>query len=383
MKIALLTMTFNNNYGGYLQAYSLMSYLKELGHEVEMLNVQLEDKEFKTLFKTKIKNFIKRNIVTYFIKKYENAKYEKIFIKHKDQIEIKMLEFNDKYIQPKTRKIFSLQEFDETVEDKYDAYIVGSDQVWRPIMYKFFDKAFLGFVKNEKAILLSYAASFGIDELKLNDIDIEKYKKQIQRFKAVSVREKSGIEICRNILNTYAELVLDPTMIIDKSYYDRVIEDESKDIPGELLTYILDDNSDKTDIINYVTSKLNLKAFRVNPKPPHLATSLDEVIYPSIGYWLKGFENAKYVVTDSFHGTVFSIIYNKPFIAIGNKGRGIARFNSLLKMFGLEDRLIFDDKSFNKSLINKEIDWEKVNKKLEDYRKISKEFLVNNLGNTK
>ena len=96
--------------------------------------------------------------------------------------------------------------------------------------------------------------------------------------------------------------------------------------------------------------------------------------------WLRGFRDAEFIVTDSFHGTVFSIIFNKPFIAIGNESRGMSRFQSLLKMFGLEDRLVFRSEQVNRELINRPIDYHKVDELLESYKRFSLGFLTKALN---
>jgi hypothetical protein len=377
MKIALLTMSFNNNYGGYLQAYALLSYLKELGHDVELINVQPESNDSKYF----IKSFLKKYLLTYFCKKYKLVKYHNKFSKNQAQIEKNMTDFNYRYINPKTDKIFNHKDFDKIVKDKYDAYIVGSDQVWRPNSYRFLDQAFFGFVKNKDAILLSYAPSFGLNKVKFNKNDILKYKENLKRFKAVSVREESGIQICKDNFDIEATVVLDPTMIVDLSYYDTIMTDEKQELNGELLVYILDDNRGKMDIVNRVASQLNYTYFRVNPKKINSTSTLENLVYPSMGYWLKGFKNTKYVVTDSFHGTVFSIIYNKPFIVIGNRERGLTRIETLLEKFGLKNRLVFND--YNESLLLQDIDWKSVNIKLKEMKIFSQNFLQSALLNGK
>ena len=131
------------------------------------------------------------------------------------------------------------------------------------------------------------------------------------------------------------------------------------------------------EFIKNAEDELGLKAFEVQPKHKGLSKTavqedLQGCVYPSVTKWLRAFVDADFVITDSFHGCVFSIIFNKPFVAIGNKGRGLARFESLLKMFGLEDRL-------NSSQLTTEIDWESVNGKLNSYREISKNFILGNL----
>ena len=132
-------------------------------------------------------------------------------------------------------------------------------------------------------------------------------------------------------------------------------------------------------------NKLQLKAFEVLPaktlnEEKVTKSNINDFVFPNPAIWLRGFQDAKFVLTDSFHGTAFSILHNIPFIAIGNVDRGSSRFQSLLKMFGLEDRLITDINSVNiDNLAEKEIDWESVNEVLEKEREKAVEFLKRNL----
>ena len=134
-----------------------------------------------------------------------------------------------------------------------------------------------------------------------------------------------------------------------------------------------------------VESKLQLKAFEVLPvkrlnEEKVTKNNINDFVFPNPATWLRGFQDAKFVVTDSFHGTVFSILHNIPFIAIGNVARGLSRFQSLLKMFGLEDRLVTDINSVNiDNFAEKEIDWESVNEVLEKERVKAVGFLKVNL----
>jgi hypothetical protein len=368
MKIAVLTMTFNNNYGGYLQSYALIETLKKLGHEPMLLFVQSNDLSLKTKFK----KYLKRYFLSYVTTRWKNERFKNIIEKNTKY-------FVDRYIIPKTDPIYSFDDF-KKYGDKFDAYIVGSDQVWRPTMYKYIDRAFFDFVINPKAILLSYAPSFGLDKWEFTPEQTSKFKKQIKRFKAVSVREDSGVLLCKNNFGINVQHVLDPTMLLEKDDYDKIIKQENEsDFNGELLSYILDETHDKKYLEELIVSTLGLKPYSINVKSKDPNEDIEKQIYPTVTSWLKGFDNAKYVVTDSFHGCVFSIIFNKPFIVYGNKSRGMARFNSILKIFGLEDRLVLNKNDINIEKIQSQIDWKKINLILNKYKVRSKNFLIDNL----
>ncbi|QDF29516.1 polysaccharide pyruvyl transferase family protein [Halarcobacter anaerophilus] len=368
MKIAILTMTFNNNYGGYLQAYALMQILKKLGHEPKLLFVQPKNNDCITF----LKKYFKKFILSYITTKWKNERYKQIIEKNTKY-------FSENYIVPKTEPIYSVSDF-KKYKNQFDAYIVGSDQVWRPTMYKYINQAFLDFVENPKAILLSYAASFGLEKWEYTNEQTKKFKKDISKFKSISVREDSGVILCKENFEVKALHVLDPTMLLEIEDYRKIVKQENEpNFKGGLLSYFLDNDEEKQYLENIVASKFGLKSYNVNVKSNKSNAKLEEQIYPTVTSWIKGFDDAKYVVTDSFHGCVFSILFNKPFLVYGNKKRGMARFNSLLKMFELEDRLVLKSEDINEKIIQENINWVKVNKILDNYKNISKNFLIDNL----
>lgn len=369
MKIAVLTMTFNNNYGGMLQAYALMETLKKLGHEPELLFVQLGNRESRVYLKTLLKKYF----FSYLSKKWEYFRIRPI-------IEKNINYFIDTYINPKTKPIYTEKEFDKIVEDKYEAYVIGSDQVWRPTMYRFINHAFFDFVKNPNAVLLSYAPSFGVEDWEYTAEQTKVFKQQIHRLKAVSVREDSGVKLCKEYFEVDAEHVLDPTMLLDIEEYRKIIKAENEPShSGGLLSYVLDKTDDKKYLQDIVSKELGLEVYNVHVESTDLNAKLEDRIYPTVTSWLKGFDDAEYVVTDSFHGCVFAILFNKTFIVYGNERRGMARFSSLLKMFGLEDRLVFKKEDITMEKIKSAIDWEKVNEKLGISKNKSMFFLRKNL----
>lgn len=133
-------------------------------------------------------------------------------------------------------------------------------------------------------------------------------------------------------------------------------------------------------IVNKVCTDLNLRKNRINTDTENSKASLHKRIAPSIEKWIGGFAHSKFIVADSFHATVFAILFNKPFITIANKERGLARFMSLLQMVGLENRLVFDSKEVDDNLITSTIEWNEVNKRLANKRTESLTFLKNSLA---
>ncbi len=357
MKIAILTQPLHNNYGGLLQAFALQKYLKEQGNEVMTVdfawNQKLRYFGVKSILGNIIRKYIlRRNIRSIF--PITNEEKRRIG-QHTDR-------FTAEYIRT-TQKVYSVDEMSYIKNYQFDAYVVGSDQVWRPAYSPGMSAFFLSFLtKSDDAKRITYAASFGVDNCsEFSQQALKEYAVLLEQFDAVSVREDSAVDLCKQHFGVVAEHVLDPTFLLDKEVYSQLVEqDKCPASNGNMMVYVLDQSSEKKAIIQAVANERSLTPYTVMPD--------EKGVYPPVTQWLRGFMDAEYVVTDSFHGVVFSIIFNKPFIAIGNYDRGLARFTSVLKSFGLQDRLIFTSKNLTAQIINNPIDYSNVNK-IKAYRK--------------
>lgn len=337
MKVGILTLPLHTNYGGILQAYALQTVLERMGHEACVLNKsqmkRLPSNWFLALLKRAVKKFVLRRKVRVFAESYHN-KYYPLMSQNTQP-------FIEKYI-----KQHIVQSLLDVEEKDYDAIVVGSDQVWRPCCFRpmwnaSMELAFLEFSKSWNIKRIAYAASFGSDLWEYNSQETEECKKLAKLFSVISVREQSGVSLCKDYLNANAVVVPDPTMLLSKEDYVSLIE--SSNVPpssGKLLCYVLDETPEKKDLIELVSKKKNLRPFRVNSKIEDTFAPVEERIQPPVEQWLRGFYDADFIVTDSFHACVFSIIFEKPFIVYGNPSRGMARFESLLSLFGLENNLI-------------------------------------------
>lgn len=299
-----------------------------------------------------------------------------------NQDRLKRKEFHRSFVENEIFKIsedlYTKQDLKNFVNtEKFDVVIVGSDQVWRKkyINYKYYKSYFLDFVDSTKTKKVAYAASFGKDYWE-GENDSEEIAKLLQDFISVSVREALGVDICKDTFNyDKAVHVLDPTMLIGKEFYQNEIiakYAEANTHKGGLLTYVLDEVVEKKEIIEFVQKNSGLKSVH------HLKGFNASHVTFTVPQWVVSFANADFVVTDSFHGMVFSIIFEKEFVVIGNESRGMDRFISLVSKLGVEDRLIFDVKDLEGKELEK-IDYNRVNKILEDEKKKSLEFLNGSL----
>lgn len=255
--------------------------------------------------------------------------------------------------------------------EKYDTVIVGSDQTWRPKYSPNIENFFLDFLEGVDIRRIAYASSFGVDDWEFTDKQTSHCAALATRFDAISVREKSAVALCRTHLDVDVELVLDPTLLLRPSDYEALLSDDVSLSSGKVFRYILDNNDTKNRIVSEIASVFSKPVFHSQPLNDFQgseAVSLADYKYPRVQDWLMSFRDADFVITDSFHGSVFSIIFNRPFVAIGNKERGLSRFQSLLSGLGLEDRLMIDGEVFDQKILATEINWEKVNLKLDNYR---------------
>jgi len=378
MRIGILTLPLHTNYGGILQAYALQTVLERMGHEVVVFDTPnrmplppLKDIP-KCFLKRIVKKLLGRN-QKIFYEYYQNKKVIPVVSQNTQK-------FINSYIHRKEIRVFN-----ELDEKSYDAIVVGSDQVWRPLYFvpgwrwQEIDNAFLAFTCKWNVKRLSYAASFGTDNWEYTDQQTRRCKALLLVFDAISVRETNGVTLCKKYFDIDSVHVLDPTMLLNEVDYSIFFQKaNTPKSNGTLLNYILDENEKKRALIMHVANQKSLRAFSVtNPHENDETIPLNERIKPSVEKWLRGFYDAEFVITDSFHACVFSILFKKQFVVVGNKERGLSRIESLLQCFGIENRIVEDSAQVMRLPL---IDYDAVYVKLEEYRKKSFEFLNVALG---
>ena len=374
MQIAILTQPLRSNYGGILQAFALQQTLINLGHQVTTVNRQPDQgSRIRITFRT-LKNLTRQLISLNKLKKFNEAENKIIFKNTTEFIE------NNISLSPLISSTKELKNYFS--ENSYEAVIVGSDQTWRPKYSPNILNYYLDFLEDEKIKRIAYASSFGVDEWEYTPEQTLKCKELIKNFNGISVREASGVELCNAHLNAYASIMPDPTLLLDKNDYIKKLNINTDKNTEGVFVYILDPNTEKQKIITEITSTLNQKEFRCQPnKIPELLNSrnLSDYIYPKVEDWVKSFLEAEFIVTDSFHGCVFSLIFNKKFLVIGNKKRGAARFTSLLNNFDLKNRMIENIEELPKDIIRSEINWDQVNHIIKNNQTQAIKFLRDNL----
>ena len=368
MKIGILTLPLHTNYGGILQAYALQTVLERMGHEVCL--IEKKRKPFRLpLWKAPLV-YGKR-----VLKNLAGHPYP-IFYEQKVNREEPITRQNTDLFIKRYIKRRIVNDFSELKESDFDAIVVGSDQIWRP---KYFngniEDAYLKFAEGWNIKRIAYAASFGTDEWEYTAAQTKECAQLLKQFDAVSVREASGVDLCRKHFGVEAQHVLDPTMLLSAEDYIRLFETAgTPKSPGTLLCYILDETPEKATLIERIAKERKLATFRINSKVEDKTAPITERIQPPVEQWLRGFHDAELVVTDSFHACVFSILFHKPFFVAGNKKRGLSRFTSLLGMFGLEDRLISTVTEADS--FETEIQWDSIDTPLDTLRQKSTDVII-------
>lgn len=341
MKIAILTQPLWANYGGILQAYALQEVLKSMGHKVEVINRDfnwgINKGRSLSLIIRRFLSFLKTLIYIYILKREGYILVNPLSrYYHTIRTEIDPLPFVKRKIAC-SRVIRTSTELELYFKrNKFDAYVVGSDQVWRPRYSPCIADYFLQGLENYSNVKrIAYAASFGTDVWEYSEEQTRIVINLISKFDAVSVREQSGVKLCNDFLKVSAMHLLDPTMLLNADDYVKLYKQKTRTsrIPGDVFCYILDSSSEVNDIIKCV-KEMDMTPFH------HKKINTNRFTPISVEQWLRNIHDARFIITDSFHACVFSILFKKPFCVWVNRDRGTARFDSLLKMFHLEKRII-------------------------------------------
>jgi polysaccharide pyruvyl transferase WcaK-like protein len=306
MRICLLTIWRERNYGAELQAYATVKVLQSMGHDVKMIDIRLSD--------CKYRNFNGRiaQVLEYF------GPAQRSFRR-----------FWKQYI-PTTRRYKTVEAL-QANPPQADVYLVGSDQVWNPELTGAFSKLyFLNFgADNVKRV--SYASSFGTAEWKHPDLTAE-VTRLLRRFNHVTCRETTGVELLKNRFGIEATNVIDPTLLL-ANYSDLIGSVSQRDT---LVYYPLSSDPELEQYAEQLADKLHLTAVN-NKKCSYLMAS---VVWRrvSIEQWIRNIAEARFVITRSFHGMVFAILHQRQFAVVGDALGRSTRLQSLLHELGLSDR---------------------------------------------
>lgn len=269
--------------------------------------------------------------------------------------------------------------------DLCDLFIVGSDQCWRSGFVDVFGyMMFLDFADDRKK-KISYSSSFGVEFYEGDDKEKADICRYIRLFDHISVREGSGVDICKQNFGVEAEWVADPILLSGRLFLEEYAGKRQHD-HEYIFCYCLDINEDMKRLINELKAVLSLPIYSVYGPDGSNDNEIDMGFINSevgIGEWLAYFRDASFVVTDSYHGLCLCLLYNKPFISIYNETRGSERMKSLLKLVGLTDHgMASENTGINYSSLV-EIDWNRVNSAIDKFTDKSAKWLDNALKSPK
>jgi len=357
MKIGILTFHDADNYGAVLQAYALKETVKSIIDAVEIIDYKqpyiLKPYKMMKIIYWPLKALTK-SIISNLIYAYPNL------IK-----KIKFNKFRKKYCDL-TNKVYT----DANDIAGKDIYIVGSDQVWNMEITKYDKAYFLNFCKkNERKI--AFAASLG--KSNLTEQETLFLKENIKGFDFLSVREDSARDILLSLTNKEVTHVLDPTLLADLSIWKNIMSN-SKHEGKYMLVYLLSNKPENLDFAQMISNKLNLEVLNIGGSILNNPYDFKSILGVGPCDFITLFKGASFILTDSFHGTAFSIIFNKNFITITHKTRG-TRMLSLLNILNLNNRLIFDSKTLCDDF-DFNIDYSIPNKLLQNEKQKSMDFLA-------
>lgn len=316
-KVGILTLHYGLNYGGVLQTYATKETLQNLGYAPVIID------RIPAAFG---RNYpFRRKLVHPFTQRAFH-----LFRKHE--------------LQPISRSVFSSEELSDLLQEDYYGIVIGSDQVWRKAIFSVDGDYYMIHQKQLSLKKVAYAASTGVAVWEYDEQETKEIAAALNTFTGISVREEESVPMLKEHCGVDVCHILDPTLLANPSIYDPLRKKSKLSGAGKLITYILDWTTSKRQIIEQVCAVKKMNAQHILPEMKKRKGLLSRILNQdsSVYDWVNQIATADFVVTDSFHGMAFCIIFNKQFVAIGNAARGMARFTSLLKQFGLTERLVKD-----------------------------------------
>lgn len=359
MRIGILTFHCAHNYGAMLQAFGLQSFLSKMDNEAYII-------DYRPQYLTSPTNIHswRFGITRQLSKSIKNIFYR---LKYRTEQNERYKAFEDFFNEFNLAPIKDLQNF--------DAFVIGSDQVWSTIICKGFDNLFWGeFPRKSGSKMISYAASIGRSNW--NAREREKAASLLNNFNAISVREKSSINIIKGLTKKPVFQVLDPTLLAGKEAFSAIARTSALPQAGNyIITYEVAHMPQLHDCARRMANKLGLAVYNIEAYPTYKA--LEHPLRTASPKDFVGLiQNAAMVFTNSFHGTCFSILFNKPFYTFKFGNSTDLRSASLLSALGISHRLI---EKYEDIRNTEELNYTLVENKLQKLRTESAQFLQNAL----
>ena len=365
-KVAIMTWWHYSNYGTALQVTALSHVIAKMGYETDVIDYIPHGRVVKQENLQALIKFIYEKICLAINLPYQN-----------DDIQRRFEEYRDEYLTftPKCQTESDLF----LLNDKYEAFVCGSDQIWAPTVFE--PKYFLDFVRNNKR-KIAYAPSIGVNKFEDEDI-IQEFQRLINGFDFISVREKQGQDILKNIFNKNSDLVLDPTLLYDRHQWQELLKIKNYAKKEKyILCYFLGNNESHWDCVKEIAAKLNLPVKIIPTHKNDLKKTGTVIAGVGPREFTELLANAEFVCTDSFHGVAFSLNFNVNFVAFkrfkdNDKYSQNSRIYNILHLTKMENHL-FDTKKAVEDYLQ-EANFSNSNRILNEYRKKSLSYLKNAL----
>lgn len=380
-KVVIITMHKVVNFGSALQAWALQETIRKIGHESFLIDYLYPNKYY-------YDNVPKSNVVRESL--FQRLKYKSIIVSIKKKYLYKTVSQKNLFKEFWNKHFLLTNSYDSIEALKNDppsadVYMTGSDQVWNPkTMYG--DPAFFLDFGSDAVPRISYAASFGTniipDEYK------DSYVYFLSKYKRLGIREKSGVDVVNCLINKNSTLVCDPTLLLTKNDYSVLAKDSTLTITRPyLLAYILDYAYNPFPVIETIIQKISKKlglhvVYLLCGNVHGFKMGSTTISAAGPNEFIHLFRNASFVVTSSFHGTVFSLLHEKDFYSVVSSQKSDSRIASLLSSLGIMDRAIRSNENFIlNEAIQLTIDYASVTPKLDELRSQSLKFLKSSLEN--
>ncbi|MBQ3431221.1 MAG: polysaccharide pyruvyl transferase family protein [Clostridia bacterium] len=363
MKIATLSYHGSHNYGSVLQAYALAKQVQLMGNEVEIINLRPQAQKQMYALKRPSGNMIHKAF--------------DVMMQGKRQQRFHEFERFIGNVLPVTEKEYSTTEQLKEIQYDYDAFVCGSDQIWNPVCPDFEPAYYLQFLdKENKAKRISYAPSFGkheFDEATTQQINI-----WAKNFDSISVRELKGKAVLNEIDPANISVVCDPVVLLDKKYWEEFAAEPNIKEPY-MLVYFLENNHGRKDYVDELSKTLGLKVVVLTEYLRDMAKPYIKKYDASPEEFVGLFKIASFVYTNSFHGTAFATIFNKPFITVIDPDQENAVNNNdsrkidYLTKIGLASRLVQNELPEKDALTH--LDYSQANHEIKAFREYSYRYL--------
>lgn len=374
MKIGIMTFwESQNNYGQILQILALQTFLEQNGHEAFVIR-------YKRSASVAKKKSILQKFKTFDVQRFISNRRHKSKRAYEAQVKPRKFDaFKAQYLKFGDTEYKSLGQLVETPPEA-DVYISGSDQVWNNSFSVSCEAFLLGFGA-AKTKRLSYAASFGKRELDAGTVQL--FEQYIHKFDGISVREKSGLDICNRLGVNNSVWVPDPTLLFNKEEWLKILSVQTEggnQKDGNVLLYTLGNSpiKSKGKYVQYAKDVAGENVIHVSANEDFAGAH-----YLTIQEWVESIHKSDFIITNSFHGAVFCIIFNKNFVVLPNTGTASGmneRIESLLGKIGMTDHLMYSySKEGLDAMRNKTIDWDTTNASIRSWRSEAVAYLRNNL----